>query len=50
MSSEPIEPKIGGKIVAAEVAASEKDWHKTEDALLNALSEVRRQKAAGGED
>lgn len=46
--SERIEREIGGKIVAAEVAASEEEWETAEQALLNALSNVRKQKSKRG--
>ncbi len=49
MSSEAIEPGLGSKIVAAEVAASEGDYQRAEDALLSALSECRKQKATRGD-
>lgn len=44
-SAEGTSTSVRGPIGAADVAADEEDWNRTEEILLEALSRTRRRKA-----
>lgn len=50
MSTQKRERSVRGTINAADVAVVEKDFARAEEALLAALSDVRRRKAYRGDD